>query len=248
MRNYCKTIGALAAVSALVAGNASAEGVEYDLSAGYSNEYLFRGLNLGQDLIEVGALVKTEVSGIGLSAGAWYGSYDNANLDGFNTDSDVGELDLYGAVSKDFGFLTASVGYIYRYSESGDDTANDFVVPPSQEIYGAVSRQIYGIDTALTYYWGIEGENDGYSELDLGKSFELNQCLVLNCGAKLGYLVEEGQLTALTSKVSLDWNFVSTAKLSPFVAYSISLNDDNDTWYSGSKNQVIGGMMLSVGF
>jgi hypothetical protein len=243
MRNYCKTIGALAAVSALVAGNASA-GVEYDLSAGYSNEYLFRGINYGQDLIEVGALVKAEAYGLGLSAGAWYGSYDNNATPALdNLGADVGELDLYGAVSKDLGFLTASIGYIYRYYES-----NEVSTLGTQEIYLGVARQFFGVDTSLTYYWGIEGENNGYSELDIGKSFELNQCLTLNCGGKLGYLVEEGQLTALTTKVSLDWNFVSTAKLSPFVAYSISLCDDNDSDYYGAKNQIIGGMMLSVDF
>jgi hypothetical protein len=49
MKNYCKTIGALAAASALVAGTASAE-IEYNIGTGYTNEYLFRGLNLGQDL------------------------------------------------------------------------------------------------------------------------------------------------------------------------------------------------------
>ena len=72
MQNYCKTIGALAAASALVAGNAKA-GVEYELHTGYSSEYLYRGVNLGQDLIEVGADVKMDVNNMfNLSAGAWY--------------------------------------------------------------------------------------------------------------------------------------------------------------------------------
>jgi Na+-translocating ferredoxin:NAD+ oxidoreductase RnfC subunit len=71
MQNYCKTIGALAAASALVAGNASAE-VEYTLGTGYSSEYLFRGDNLGQDLVEASASASTEWNGLGLSAGAWY--------------------------------------------------------------------------------------------------------------------------------------------------------------------------------
>src|SRR6478735_9283654 len=54
MQNYCKTIGALAAASALVAGTAQAE-VEFELHTGYSSEYLFRGLDLGDNLVEVGA-------------------------------------------------------------------------------------------------------------------------------------------------------------------------------------------------
>ena len=95
MHNYRTTIGALAAVSALVAGNASAA-TEYKLHTGYSSEYLWRGLDLGNDLIEAGADVTTEWNGIGLSAGAWYGSFTTA-------DQLTNELDLYGEVSKDFG-------------------------------------------------------------------------------------------------------------------------------------------------
>ncbi|MCX6876080.1 MAG: hypothetical protein NTW21_20080 [Verrucomicrobia bacterium] len=260
MHNYCKTIGALAAVSALVAGNASAE-VEYELHTGYSNEYLLRGINLGQDLIEVGADVKCEAAGLSLSAGAWYGSFDNAgptvlDVDTFTdtgrlrlADGDVGELDLYGQVSKDFGFLTGSVGYIYRYFES-----NEINTMGTQEVFFGVSRQFFGIDTSLNYFWSIESAdgsplyNEGYSELALSKSFELSQCLTLNCGGKLGYLVEEGVLTAFTTKVSLDWGFTPTAKLSPFVAYAIALDDDAKLADYQSKNQFVGGMMLSVGF
>ena len=96
MQNYCKTIGALAAVSALVAGNAMAE-VEYELHTGYSNEYLFRGLNLGQDMVEVGADVKGMYNEIGLSAGAWYGNIQNGQIYGPNNQS-FDELDLYADV------------------------------------------------------------------------------------------------------------------------------------------------------
>jgi hypothetical protein len=241
MRTHCNTLGALAAVSALVAGNAMAE-VEYELHTGYSNEYLFRGLNLGQDLIEVGADVKAEVSGVGLSAGVWYGSFDNADL-GAVSNLTLGELDLYGQVSKDFGWLTGAVGYIYRYYDANEDASLG-----TQEVYFSVSRQFCGIDTSLTYFWGIEEDNDGYAEFALGRSFELSPCLSFNCGTKLGYLAEQGQLTAVTSKLSLDWGFTTTATLSPFVAWSLALSDDTDTAYWNSKNQVVGGMMLSVAF
>jgi hypothetical protein len=241
MHTCRNTLGALAAVSALVAGNAMAE-IEYELHTGYSNEYLFRGLNLGQDLIEVGADVKADVSGVGLSAGVWYGSFDNADL-GDVRDLTVDELDLYGQVSKNFGLLTGAIGYIYRYYDAHDDASLG-----TQEVYFSVSRQICGIDTSLTYFWGVEDDNDGYAEFALGRSFELSPCLAFNCGAKLGYLAEQGQLSALTSKLSLDWGFTTTATLSPFVAWSLALSDDNDTAYSDSKNQVVGGVMLSVAF
>ena len=245
MQNYCKTIGAIAAVSTLVAGNAMAE-VEYELHTGYSTAYLFRGLNLGQDLIETGADVKVEAYGLGLSAGAWYGDIRNGQTFGMNNTS-FDELDLYAAVSKDFGWATTAIGYINRnYSVDGTAMWNTF--DTEQEVYFSLARQFWGVDTSLTYYWGIEGDNDGYSELKMNRAWELSPCLTLNTGGNLGYLVEQGQFTALTLKVSLDWGFAGTAKLSPFVAGSWALSDDNDTAYQGSKNQLIGGLMLSVGF
>ena len=242
MRNSRNILGALAAVSALMAGNALAE-VEYEIHAGYSNEYLFRGLNLGQNLIEVGADVSAKVHDFDLSGSVWYGSFQQNSVPGLNSpNQDASELDLYGQVARDFGWCTGSIGYIYRFFDSNDNTLN------TQEVYFGLSRQILGIDTSLVYFWGVEGDNNGYSEFSLAKRFNLSACLSLNCGTALGYLVEQGQLTALTSKVSLDWGFTHTATLSPYVKWSIALSDDPDTPYYGSKNQFVGGMLLRVTF
>ena len=267
MQNYCKTIGALAAASALVAGNALAgtsapvsapasapeSGIEYELHAGYSSEYLFRGRDLGDDLIEVGFDIASEWNGIGLSAGAWYGSFDAANTvkaGPFSQDVqlDTDELDLYAEVSKDLGFLKASVGYIayiYNQAQSNKKFAN---LDDAQEVYFSVARDFGFAEASLTYFWGIEGDNDGYSELALSRSFELNSCLALNVGTNVGYLVEQGQATAWTTKVALDWGFAEHAKLSPFVAVSVALSDDNDTLYKSSGNEFVAGSMVSVSF
>ena len=247
MQNYCKTIGALAAASALVAGNASAE-VEYELHTGYTSEYLFRGLNLGQDLVEVGFDAATEWNGLGLSAGAWYGSYDTELIGPVN-EYDVDELDIYAEVSKDLGFLTAAVGYIYYFNE--DAVSQNLplkFIDDAQELYFSVSRDFGFANASLTYFWDIEQDNDGYTELALDRSFELNQCLALNVATNVGYLDEQGQCTAWTTKVGLDWAFVENAKLSPFVALSIALSDDDDTAYEGSGNEFVAGSMLSVSF
>jgi hypothetical protein len=242
MQNYCKTIGALAAASALVAGNANAE-VEYELHTGYSSEYLFRGIDTGDDLIEVGADVATEWNGLGLSAGAWYGSFDSAT-----TASDTDELDLYAEVSKDLGFLKASVGYIaYIYNQAALNKATDNL-GDTQEVYFSVARDFGFAEASLTYFWDIENGNNGYSELALSRSFELSPCLALNVGTNVGYLVDEGQATAWTTKLALDWGFAEHAKLSPFVAVSVALSDDNDTAYLGSGNEFVAGSMLSVSF
>lgn len=251
MQNYCKTIGALAAASALVAGNASAE-VEYTLGTGYTSEYIFRGQNLGQDLVEASASASTEWNGIGLSAGAWYGSYDQkfgglTIVDGEDEypvrEYDVDELDLFAEASKDLGFVTAAVGYIYYINE---DSAS--VIDDTQELYVKLSRDLGFANAYAAYYWDLEGDNDGYSELGLSRGFELNQCLTLNLGTNIGYMWEDDQDTSWTTKASLDWGFAENAKLSPFVALAVQLTDDDSNYTAGFGNELIGGCMLSTSF
>jgi hypothetical protein len=251
MQNYCKTIGALAAASALVAGNAKAE-VEYELHTGYSSGYLYRGVLLGNDLAEAGADVKLQpVEGLNLNAGVWYGAFNGSNVvsqafGGNNTN----ELDLYAGVSKDFGILTGSVGYVYRHYDLSSQVGTE----DSQEIAFGISHDFGCVAASLTYYWGVSateqlwGGNNGYTELALSHSFELSPCLALNVSTNLGYLQEQGVCTAWTTKVALDWGFAEHAKLSPFVAASLACSESaRSMWYT-TDNQLIGGAMLSVNF
>ncbi|MBC8126441.1 MAG: hypothetical protein H8M99_04745 [Gloeobacteraceae cyanobacterium ES-bin-144] len=270
-----KTIGTLAAVSALVAGSAlagtpapttmapaaPASAVQYSLHTGYTSEYLWRGQDLGNALIEVGADVATEWNGIGFSAGAWYGSFNAPvyGINGFMGNQDSDELDLYAEVSKDWGFVTTSVGYIAYLYPQGSVNNNDFALSSKnlaslngsetlQEVTFGLSHDYGFAAVSLNYYWAIEGVNYGYSELDLSRTIELCSSFDLNLSTNVGYLVDEGQCSAWTSKLALDYKFAERAKFSPFVAYSVALSDDQDTAYLGSTNQLVGGAMLSVSF
>jgi len=228
-----KTIGALAAASALAAGNAPAE-TEYKLHTGYTSEYIWRGLDLGNDLIEAGIDVTTQWNGLGLSAGAWYGNFQRAH-------SDLDELDLYAEVSKDFGWIKGSIGYIaYLYPKTGSSTY--------QEIYFGAAHDFGFATASLKYFWGVQGDNNGYSELALSKTFTPNKSLSLTVDSSIGYMMEQGRATAWTTKLTLDWNFAGKAKLSPFVAMSIALSDNADTPYFHSANECVGGVMLSYTF
>jgi RimJ/RimL family protein N-acetyltransferase len=247
MQNYCKTIGALAAASALVAGNASAE-VEYTLGTGYTSEYLWRGFNLGEDLVEASVSATTEWNGLNWSAGAWYGSYDQAigadifddggELIGRYDESDIDELDLFAEVSKDLGFVTAGLGYIYYMNEDALDRIDD-----SQEVYVKLSRDLGFANAYAAYYWDVEGDNDGYSEIGLSRGFELNQCLTLNLGTNLGFFFESDDVGSWTTKASLDWGFAESAKLSPFMAIAVDLAEKQ-----GLNDEIVGGCMLSTSF
>jgi uncharacterized protein (TIGR02001 family) len=236
MQNYCKTIGALAAASALVAGNASAE-VDYEIHTGYTNQYIFRGFDLGNDLTEVGLDVASEYQGWGLSAGIWATAFDqNATADSIDS-----EVDLYAAVSRDLGFMTAEIGYIYYWNLASTNGGVD-----DEEVYFQVSRDFGWATASFTYFWDIVenlGGNNGYSELALSRSWELNQCLTLNAGTSVGFQMEEGDWQAWATKVSLDWGFVENAKLSPFMLLSVDLAD-----VAGIDDEFVAGTMLSVGF
>lgn len=236
MRNYSKIIGAMAAASALVAGNASAIDLEYNLHAGYTSEYVFRGINLGQDLIETGASVSTEVGGLALSGGLWYASFESGNVK-------RDELDLFAEASKDLGFAEVAVGYIWYHNFDDADDA--------QEVYIKAGRDFGFFDASIAYYWDVETDNDGYTELALSKGIELSSCLTLNLGATLGYLAEHGQLSHTGAKVSLDYAFTETATISPFVAATWSLNNNPRTTHGvgiGTQNELVGGAILSVSF
>jgi hypothetical protein len=244
MQNYYKTIGALVVASAFAAGNASAE-VESALHAGYTNEYLFRGINLGQNLVEAGLDVATEYNGLNLTAGAWFADYDAPT--GFGDNYSTSELDLYAAVSKDLGYLTASVGYIkYINDDTTPATAFGLQVDDAQEVYFSVAKTLYGIDFSLAYFWDIETDNDGYAELGAKKGFELSPCLTLSTGAALGYLFEQGDVSNVSAKVALDYAYSETTTISPFVAHSWSLTDDGT--HAGTENEFVAGTMLSVSF
>ncbi|MGC4015730.1 MAG: hypothetical protein QM755_14580 [Luteolibacter sp.] len=244
MRNYRKTIGALAAASALVAGYASAE-VEGELHIGYSSDYIFRGADFGNGLAEAGADVSTEWQGLTFSGGLWYGSIENSDLfngPGFSVPDHYSELDVYGEVSKDFGFATAFVGAIwYHYQDSDVVTpVGDFKLrDDSTEIYFGLSREIYwGINGSVTYYWAVEGDNGGYTELALDKTFKLHDCVDLVAGVKTGYFFEAGGWAHVTPQLTLNVKVTDTFTVSPYLAYSIE-GDELANVYGNNKIQSV---------
>lgn len=248
MQNYRKTIGALAAASALVAGNASAE-VEYEIHAGLSSAYIFRGLDFGDELAETGIDVSTEVAGLGVSGGLWYANWEAPT--GFaGQDVDTDELDIYAEVSKDLGFATFAVGYIYYVYDQANGTAAAFANPfqDQQEVYFSVAKEFFGVDFSLAYFWDIETDNDGYTELGASKGFELSPCLTLNTGATLGYLVEQSEFSHFQTKVSLDWAFTETATLSPYLAASWGLTNEAGSTHTASDEELFGGVSVAVSF
>lgn len=264
MQNYCKTIGALAAATAMAAGNASAlgyEDIDAEIHVGYHNRYLFRGIELGDDLVDAGLDVGTSIAGFDLSAGAWYGSW-NANSANAATAQtfDADELDLYLEASRDLGFATVAVGYIYYHFPQGDINALPAANPfqDAQEVYVSASREIFGLDASIAYFWDIETDNDGYSEISLSKSFDIMPYVTLNVGADTGYLVEEGDFVHTTATVGIDIEASENATISYYVAHTWALSEggtvaggaagDSTALYGGQENEFFFGGSVSVSF
>lgn len=236
MQNYCKTIGALAAASALVAGTAKAE-IEYSINGGYHNEYLFRGVQQGDDMTTVGVDASTKAYGLSLSVGIWHADYDTST-------ANETETDVYADISKDLGIwgLTGSVGYIqYIY----DKTATN--IDDVGEAYFGLSKELgYGIGSSLTYFWDVEGDNEGYIELGLSKSYDLSECLSLGLDLAQGYAYENGDLANTMVTATLDWAFAESATLSPYVLFV--LDGEDASYESSSEQEFVGGVNLTVSF
>ncbi len=235
--------GGLLAASSAVAGDftvpiaptsAPAAASIGTLATGYHNVYNFRGINLGNDMITTQLDVATQVAGLDVSAGAWYASMEDGPTRGTNVD----ELDLYGAVAKDLGFATATVGYIhYNNFNDGDD---------AQEVTFGLSKSLFGLDTSLTYFWDVETDNDGYTELAIGKSHDIFGHSI-NLGLTVGYLVEQSGFSHATLTASYDIPF-GNATLSPYVAQVWELDELETTAGKAESNEFVGGVNFSVSF
>ncbi len=263
MRNYSKTVGALAAASTLVAGYASAE-IEGEVHVGYHNMYEFRFVDFGNDLIESGVDVAADFGAFGLSAGAWYASFDSVNAAGgtmFGANAD--ELDLYAAASYSVGDLTLELGYIYYYFPD-ISTAAGF--SNTQEIYLGASYELpFGLSFGSTWYYDFDELNGWYWDNSIGYSIEFNECLSLDLGA--GFAFADGHGGQGSSKLgvtpgstadgfqgwylsaALPWEFREGVTLTPYVKYT---DGDGglvtDLYGTGGQEYLVGGVTLAVGF
>ena len=267
MRKHTKTVGALAAASALLAGYASAE-IEGEVHVGYSSIYEFRFVDLGSDLIEAGADISYDWSDLGLnvSAGAWYGSVNDSQT-AFVTpagalvnNNNFNELDLYTAVSKELGPVTLELGYIYYYFPDTPGTAD------TQEVYLSASYSLpWDLVLSATYYYDFDSGNGWYLQPELSKSFKFNDCLALNLSTGVGVAdglqaqAQAGRLNPGSSndgfqgwfvKAELPWEFRENVTIAPYLKYTDADSDlaGDINNLQGGQEHLIGGVKLTVGF
>lgn len=250
MRNYSKTVGALAAASTLVAGYASAE-LEGEVHVGYSNMYEFRFYDVGDSLFEAGVDLAYEAGPVSLSAGAWYGGWDNRN--GAVAPAANSELDLYAGIGTDLGPVSLELGYIYY-------AFPDFSAVDTQEIYLSAGVDLFwGIGLGTTAFWDFDLYDGLYVDTSVTKSFELNECLDLDLAAGFGYADGHGLQVKGTGpggrtadgyqgfyvSAQLPWEFRDGVTLTPYMKYTDgdgklatgpnAFDDGQDFWIAGVK-------------
>tara|TARA_B100000945_G_scaffold4455_1_gene3739 strand:- start:1279 stop:2010 length:732 start_codon:yes stop_codon:yes gene_type:complete len=241
IRNIAAKTAAVLGCSALfalvpaIAGDHAAAGGDLgaEVSVGYDTDYIFRGANLGQDLLWSDVNVSTSLSdGLGLNIGAWYANPTDAGDD---------ELDIYAGVSTDLGGMSLDLGTTYYYypGATGSNTL---------EFGAALGTSVGAFDVSLGIYHDIDTENT-YVELGAGTSFDLTDNISLDLGASIGNNQDEvvgGQadgLTAVTITVGAPIGLTDNASLTPYLGINAGLDDNQD-----AGDEIFSGISLSVGF
>lgn len=234
-----KTTTILAIGSGLLLSHAQAE-IESEFHVGYNSEYIFRGVDNGNDAFEYGLnLAGSCDCGLDWSAGVWHISPDQ----GGRVDD---ELNVYAAVSKDLGFATAALGFTnYQYDGAADDS----------EVFLGFSGDFAGISGGLTAFFGTDGalQDQILLEGDLGYAIEINDKTTVNFGLTYGYILEDGKVGTrpqyaagngkayFSASVSADIALSDDITLSPYVSFveaydqNIAAANVQDGFVSGAK-------------
>ena len=242
IRNIAANTAAVLGCSALlalvpaIAGDHAAAGEDLgaEVSVGYDTDYIFRGVNYGENLLWSDVNVSTSLSdGMDLNVGAWYANVTDA--------AGADELDIYAGVSTDLGGMSLDLGTTYYYypGATGSNTL---------EFGAALGTSVGAFDVSLGVYHDIDTENT-YVELGAGTSFDLTDNISLDLGATIGNNQDQvtgGQadgLTAVTITVGAPIGLTDNASLTPYLGINAGLDDNQD-----AGDEIFSGISLSVGF
>jgi hypothetical protein len=228
-------ITALAGLSTALLGTANAD-IESSASVGYNTDYVYRGANLGEDLVDfsLGFSGSTDVAD--WSIGLWHGSWDGA----------VDETQVHATVSKCISdALTVKAG-IVNHSNTGGGL---FVEDRLEAVVGA-STNLSGIELSAAAYFNAADDDythDVYYEVGAGYSQELGASLTGSIGAKLGVwdsdplggAADDVTFVAITG--ALSYAASDSITLNAYITHSIS-----DDWEL--DDETFGGASVSVKF
>jgi hypothetical protein len=215
--------------------SAETESIVIDTNTSFSTEEVFRGVNVGDSTGEVAVSTEFELpADIVMSLETQYAQSDSEVS---NSDTDVAV-----AFSKSVEDYLLSLSYTWRSTDFTEGNSN------MQEIGLSVSKDFGPVTATLTQYIATQGDNNGYCEFSGVYSNDFGVLpVVLDFYSEVGYLAQEGKLTHFLSKISTDLPVAGEVVASPFIAYSLGLNESVGV-HSDTRNLFFGGVEMKRAF
>ncbi len=207
------------------------------ISTGYMTNYIFYGLDLGENAIWTGIDYTITALPVAVDVGVWYiNPTDNPGATGVDD-----ELDLYASVAGPSfaGFDTSLTFTAFLFPENGSGA--------TYELAAGVSRSLGFVDFASKAAYDFELEA-WYFEVGLEKSIDLTDSIALVASAGVSYAIDyyaagDGFQHAY-AQLSLPIALRSNVTLEPYVAGLFALETIEDI----QDDIVHGGISLSVSF
>ena len=242
------------------------DSVGVTLEAGYDSEYYFRGLWFSSNNVWTGATLSIPLADkLTLTPGVLYTSSVDTDIPG---SFEYSELDLFAGLSYDAGFAKFGLVYTYysffdTFSGSVDGTTFGFPNAPDSTISGAqdlgftVAKSFFGLNTTVGYWYDFKIDGQ-YFEAAFDYPVKVNNWLTLVPAAAIGYGIDYYTYTQVTG-VDDGWTHVrvglsapiqltKSAILTPYIAGNFSLDARDQINTVKGRNDVFGGVKLSVSF
>ena len=164
--SFKRTLSIVGLSSSLV-GFASAE-IESSISAGYNSQYVYRGVDLGDDQATLDINASGSAGDLGWSIGLFHGSSEDATSLGGAAAASLDETRIHAGVSTGLSdCLTVKAGII--------NTSYNLLPSDRLEVYIGAATEVSGIDVSATAFFN-ESDNytgDTYYELGASKDFDV---------------------------------------------------------------------------
>jgi len=204
----------------------------FSFATGYHTTYVWRGIDFGNEMADWSLEASKTVGSFDLTAGVW-----GANVFTLNGGS---EVDLYASASKDLGFATLDLGYIFYYFDGA--TANN-----TQEAYLSLGKDVAGVSLSATYYYDFDLTGSSYLEFGASKTLTLGGFGDLDLSVALGFDAEDANFTHVQPTISKSFDLNSEVSLTPYVSYSYAI-EDTDSAQNARKDEFIAGISLGFSF
>ena len=214
------------------------------VTLGWDSDYIFRGLDVTDDLATSALDLNFAVSDTAtLNIGAWYAN-------GFGKGDDYDELNLYAKLMFKVSD-TLSVGPSFRYYDYPFASGGEQYEPGLELAWTPCTN------ASVTFGAFYETESDAlYLELGSSYTFKINENVSLVPGAVISYLDRDGwgvdvsDFNHFAVYVKAPITLKKNVTLTPYVAWNVPLDaiDSIGGLNNGQDDEFYGGAALTVGF